>query len=64
MTGLDSQYLEVLCTELLQALHTVFILPTGAEDDRAGQPVPGGALLQAVLWNRNNLLRFRFRFRF
>ncbi len=48
MTGLDSQYLVVLCPKLLQALLTVFILPAGAEDDRAGQPVPGGALPQAA----------------
>jgi hypothetical protein len=26
----------------------MFILPAGAEDDRAGQPVPGGALSQAA----------------
>jgi hypothetical protein len=44
ITGLDSQYLVVLFPKLLQALLTDVVLPAGAEDDRAGQPVPGGAL--------------------
>jgi hypothetical protein len=48
MTGLDSQYLVVLCSKLLQALLTDVFLPAGAEDDRAGQPVSGGALPQAA----------------